>query len=216
MSRVSLRSDLRPTFLVRFILTIFISRDTTIGAYPWVEGIALMTVFSLFFAELMTIRYAKFEVPDHEILDSDRKPSALPTNLGTARGGSLSRPTGSMSMPGEDHFGHTKEHQDNMQIGEDWEKHGLLPENYSAQLTGIFILEFGVIFHSIFIGLTLAVAGEEFVTLYIGLCLPLTDEDHANVSESLFSTKRSKAWGSDPDWRQFHGQSKLSQGYDGL
>ena len=42
-------------------------------------------------------------------------------------------------------------------------------ENYAAQLTSIFILEFGVIFHSLFIGLTLAVAGEEFKTLYIVL-----------------------------------------------
>ncbi|KAH6704261.1 hypothetical protein BKA61DRAFT_618232 [Leptodontidium sp. MPI-SDFR-AT-0119] len=33
-------------------------------------------------------------------------------------------------------------------------------------MTAIFILEFGVIFHSIFIGLTLAVSGEEFNTLY--------------------------------------------------
>lgn len=40
---------------------------------------------------------------------------------------------------------------------------------YAAQLTSIFILEFGVIFHSIFIGLTLAVSGEEFTTLYIVL-----------------------------------------------
>jgi zinc transporter 1/2/3 len=34
-------------------------------------------------------------------------------------------------------------------------------------MTGIFILEFGIVFHSIFIGLTLAVSGAEFVTLYI-------------------------------------------------
>jgi zinc transporter 1/2/3 len=31
-------------------------------------------------------------------------------------------------------------------------------------MTAIFILELGLIFHSIFIGLTLAVAGEEFTT----------------------------------------------------
>ena len=36
-------------------------------------------------------------------------------------------------------------------------------------MTAIFILEFGVIFHSIFIGLTLAVSGEEFTVLYIVL-----------------------------------------------
>lgn len=49
-------------------------------------------------------------------------------------------------------------------------------EHLAAQLTSIFILEFGVIFHSIFIGLTLAVAGEEFVVLYIVLVFHQTFE----------------------------------------
>ena len=52
----------------------------------------------------------------------------------------------------------------------------ILPEAYSAQLTGIFILEFGVIFHSIFVGLTLAVAGDEFKTLYVVLVFHQTFE----------------------------------------
>jgi solute carrier family 39 (zinc transporter), member 1/2/3 len=43
-------------------------------------------------------------------------------------------------------------------------------------MTALFILEFGVIFHSIFIGLTLAVAGEEFNILYIVLCFHQTFE----------------------------------------
>lgn len=43
-------------------------------------------------------------------------------------------------------------------------------------MTAIFILEFGVIFHSIFIGLTLAVAGSEFNTLYIVLVFHQTFE----------------------------------------
>jgi solute carrier family 39 (zinc transporter), member 1/2/3 len=38
--------------------------------------------------------------------------------------------------------------------------------HYAAQLTGIFILEFGVVLHSVFVGLTLALAGQEFKTLY--------------------------------------------------
>lgn len=38
---------------------------------------------------------------------------------------------------------------------------------YAAQLTSIFVLEFGIVFHSVFIGLTIAVSGSEFTTLYI-------------------------------------------------
>ncbi|GMM32187.1 low-affinity Zn(2+) transporter [Martiniozyma asiatica (nom. inval.)] len=40
---------------------------------------------------------------------------------------------------------------------------------YAGQLLNVFVLEFGIIFHSIFIGLTLACAGEEFISLYIVL-----------------------------------------------
>jgi len=40
----------------------------------------------------------------------------------------------------------------------------------------MFILDFGIIFHSIFIGLTLAVAGQEFNTLYIVLAFHQTFE----------------------------------------
>jgi len=43
-------------------------------------------------------------------------------------------------------------------------------------MTAIFILEFGVIFHSIFIGLTLAVTGDEFNVLYIVLVFHQTFE----------------------------------------
>jgi len=43
-------------------------------------------------------------------------------------------------------------------------------------MTAIFILEFGIIFHSVFIGLTLAVAGQEFDTLFIVLVFHQTFE----------------------------------------
>jgi zinc transporter 1/2/3 len=49
-------------------------------------------------------------------------------------------------------------------------------EHFAAQMTAIFILEFGVIFHSVFIGLTLAVAGAEFNVLYIVLVFHQTFE----------------------------------------
>lgn len=39
--------------------------------------------------------------------------------------------------------------------------------DYSAQILNVFILEFGIIFHSIFVGLTLSCSGDEFVSLYI-------------------------------------------------
>lgn len=74
------------------------------------------------------------------------------------REGDFSYPPG-----GEDHLGHQRDHL----IDDD---------DFAAQMTALFILEFGVIFHSIFIGLTLAVAGPNFNVLYIVLTFHQTFE----------------------------------------
>ncbi|KAF3923400.1 hypothetical protein ABW21_db0205903 [Orbilia brochopaga] len=49
-------------------------------------------------------------------------------------------------------------------------------EDYAGQLISIFIFEFGVIFHSVIIGLTLAVTGDEFTILFIVLVFHQTFE----------------------------------------
>jgi zinc transporter 1/2/3 len=139
-----------------------------IAAYPWPEGIALMTLFVMFFLELMTMRYAKFG-SDHEH-DSHAPTAIPPTAHADDKILDLEGSTGTGSNPnvrGDDHLGHQRDHQ--VDSKSDMAPRALIPENYASQLTAVFILEFGVIFHSIFIGLTLAVSGEEFVTLYIVL-----------------------------------------------
>ena len=65
--------------------------------------------------------------------------------------------------PGRNHLAHSREHVDPDLEDSNGEP---VAEDYGAQMTAIFILEFGVIFHSVFVGLTLAVAGQEFNTLY--------------------------------------------------
>lgn len=67
----------------------------------------------------------------------------------------------------KDHYGHCDEHVDPADV--DLENSDMGLETYGAQLISIFVLEFGIIFHSVFIGLTLAVSGEEFKDLYIVL-----------------------------------------------
>lgn len=139
-----------------------------------------MMVIVLFFLELMIMRYAKFgtgEEHDEAEPMANRKASVLPMGLEPPKGATsyerrLSRPRGS----GIDHLSHEEKHVDNEDVSPDWQSHGLVPETYSAQLTSIFILEFGVIFHSVFVGLTLAVAGDEFITLYIVLVFHQTFE----------------------------------------
>jgi len=148
-----------------------------IVAYPWVEGIVLMTIFAMFFLELMVMRYGNFG-SDHDhshshttfpagadelsLEERKRSPSAVEPNVASPH------------ARGEDHLGHQRDHVANGEIP--WDSQQIIPETYSAQLTAVFILEFGVIFHSIFIGLTLAVAGDEFITLYIVLVFHQTFE----------------------------------------
>lgn len=102
----------------------------------------MISVFTIFFVELLAMRLAK--------------PS-----------------TAHFETPIE---GRTSEHEsDAIELAADPESLASIKNTprfnseYAGQLTSIFILEFGIIFHSIFIGLTLAVSGEEFTTLYVVL-----------------------------------------------
>lgn len=151
--------------------------------YDWVEGIVLMTIFALFFVEIMIMRHGKIGEHDHShdaaahAQDAERD-SALQSDLPPViKPGTAEDDRRTSHAPGVDHLGHAREHTDNADVSSDWQEKGMLdPEGYAAQMTAIFILEFGVIFHSVFIGLTLAVSGDEFTTLYIVLVFHQTFE----------------------------------------
>ncbi|KAG8533001.1 uncharacterized protein KY384_001783 [Bacidia gigantensis] len=169
-----------------------------ITSYSWVEGIALMTTFALFFVELMAMRYATFGHPPHD--DANAAEHGHAHTHGSSESASLKEhkePSPSRHAPGEDHLSHARSHIDHEDAEAPKKDLHRTPstatevatppqhlqsvgihevEDYAAQLTAILILEFGVIFHSIFIGLTLAVAGSEFNTLYIVLVFHQTFE----------------------------------------
>ncbi|OWP01395.1 hypothetical protein B2J93_2805 [Marssonina coronariae] len=200
--------------------------------YSWAEGIALMTIFSMFFLELMVSRFDMLGTHEHEaaaspstaqsrdteryanlestwkqapasrephqhvhrgctqdtelamnsVSSSSRAGKNAPTRIPTS--GSVPGREDDFSYPpgGEDHLGHSRSHSD---------EH----EHFAAQMTGLFILEFGVVFHSIFIGLTLAVAGSEFVVLYIVLSFHQTFEGLGLGSRlATASWPKSKSW----------------------
>lgn len=157
-----------------------------------------MTAFVMFFLELMTMRYAKFG-GDHD--HSDGHSHSHSHSHGDGQSLEAKGTTPEEAAPrashvrGEDHLGHQRDHVDNSTLGPNWEAQGFVPETYAAQLTAVFILEFGVIFHSIFVGLTLAVSGGEFITLYIVLVFHQTFEGlglGARLAEVPWP--RSKRW----------------------
>ncbi|KAK3666989.1 low-affinity Zn(2+) transporter zrt2 [Elasticomyces elasticus] len=173
--------------------------ELPIAQYPWVEGICLMVIFTMFFAELMTMRYARFghdhshshvhsHSHDHDVelaedsrIKSENNESS---SIRLADGEEESEHDAALKqdscvgphVPGDDHLSHSRGHAGRETHDHHRPEKTFDPESYSAQMTAIAILEFGVIFHSIFIGLTLAVAGEEFTTLYVVLVFHQTFE----------------------------------------
>ncbi|GAP88833.1 putative plasma membrane low affinity zinc ion protein [Rosellinia necatrix] len=166
--------------------------------YDFAAGICLITVLVMFTVELLVSRFDIFghshDSPEREIApphvqpkesplpEATRTPSDIEANWDTSTPHSendgrdlAGSPASSgfhapglpndVSYPpgGRDHLGHHREHEND-------------PAALASQLTAIFILEFGVVFHSVFIGLTLAVAGEEFTVLYIVLVFHQTFE----------------------------------------
>ncbi|KAK8108526.1 plasma membrane low affinity zinc ion protein [Apiospora sp. TS-2023a] len=160
--------------------------EYAISQYSWAAGICLMSIFGMFVMEILIAHYDIFDGHKHDAesldpsLDLLRKKGSdsSPSDLEAGTHGGVKEATEGhprfqvpgadtdISYPrGEDHLGHARDHTENDSYSA-----------FAAQMTAIFILEFGVIFHSIFIGLTLAVAGDEFDILYIVLVFHQTFE----------------------------------------
>lgn len=171
-----------------------------------------MTIFVLFFVELMAMRFATFGAVGHahdhggEESEGGQKDHTHDHTLEIRSTRSPSN-VGQRHTPGEDHLSHTRahiEHDDSSArnpsqttqtpYANDKPPHHDV-EDYAAQMTAIFILEFGVIFHSIFVGLTLAVTGAGFNTLYVVLVFHQTFEG-LGLGSRLAATPwpRSKRW----------------------
>lgn len=137
--------------------------------YDWVSGIILMTIFVLCLIEMMAIRYGIMyhsQASQARILPSQRD-GRTPKDaaLSILRSGKVAEEV--TSTDPEQARSVSAEREDEVPLPQD---------HYRAQLVAIFILEFGIIFHSIFIGLTLAVAGDEFPTLYVVIVFHQTFE----------------------------------------
>ncbi|EAQ88907.1 hypothetical protein CHGG_05526 [Chaetomium globosum CBS 148.51] len=163
--------------------------------YDWAMAIGLMTVMVMFLLELIVSRFdfgfgsahdhsneKSLETKDQNqaVIRHSQDAEAIGSNksadtstvAGSTSGGGFfdkSRVPGlrnDISYPpgGEDHLGHQRDHVQG-------DEHA----NYAAQITAIFVLEFGVIFHSIFIGLTLAVT-DNFIILFVVLIFHQTFE----------------------------------------
>lgn len=143
----------------------------TFVEYPWAFGIALMSLFAMFFIELISFHYIDLKI-EKESAEGHSHSHFGSSDIYLKKDESddddrlETKPTPQIN-PYPQHFQHAAEHQDPEVLGtpvEDVNK-----EQYYGQLVSVFVLEFGILFHSAFVGLSLAVAGDEFVSLYIVL-----------------------------------------------
>ncbi|RGP65985.1 membrane zinc transporter [Fusarium longipes] len=133
--------------------------EDRLGGYDWAEAIALMTVIVMFFVEMLAARLSNADMEHNHSDEFDpvmeviaKKQPSTDVEIGD-RGASGYAPGG------DEHLAHGREH-----------KEGDAQGGLSGQLLAIFILEFGVVFHSVFIGLTLGtIASDELTVLLIVL-----------------------------------------------
>ncbi|EGX94330.1 membrane zinc transporter [Cordyceps militaris CM01] len=144
--------------------------------YPWALAIALMTVMTMFLLELVVTNFQKDDEHNATAYDSEvpsmdyiakKRPGIEETTADCPHGPDLEQAAGidpkkvpgradDVSYPpgGEDHLAHVQSHT-------------AAETGLAGQLTAIFVLEFGVIFHSVFVGLTLGTTTELVVLLIV-------------------------------------------------
>ena len=180
--------------------------------YPWAFAICLITLFMLFFTEIVSHYFILNAYGDeHEqthdhthsvdlekggVLDSNDEESSSCCDVGADLHSSTqcsacddanvtekdksddvvvltstavkTQPTASQTFtPEGDHIALDTNSQETANHGKPVGK--AMNEKYASQIFAVMVLEFGIIFHSVFIGLTLAVSGTEFKTLFVVL-----------------------------------------------
>lgn len=174
------------------------------GVYPYAYGICLFVLFLTFFLDIVSSRYLRGKGLSHDhgpsgfgdstiggagphqhpgpgrphchphVHDGNHlhdRPSIAFTSQEPAPNASIDA-----DPLAEDASNHSYTKEDHQIQQSDQSISNASLESTALQLGSLFFLEFGIIFHSVFIGLTLAVSGEEFVTLYIVLIFHQTFE----------------------------------------
>ncbi|CEI66507.1 hypothetical protein FVEN_g8311 [Fusarium venenatum] len=133
--------------------------EDRLGGYDWAEAIALMTVMVMFFVEMLAARLSNADMEHNHSDEFDPAMEVIAKKSPSTDIETGDRRASGYAPGGDEHLAHGREH-----------KEGDAQGGLAGQLLAIFILEFGVVFHSIFIGLTLGtIASDELTVLLIVL-----------------------------------------------
>lgn len=109
--------------------------------YPWAEGIDLMSVFAFFFFDI---------IANKKIHENAFKAQAEEDEIQAKR--------------------EVSDTDDKTNLDVDTQQFSIRNyENIYQQILNCIVLECGILLHSIFVGLSLAIAGDEFITLYVAI-----------------------------------------------
>ncbi|KAJ7905981.1 ZIP-like iron-zinc transporter [Mycena leptocephala] len=141
--------------------------------YPYALALCMLSIFAIFILELIAFRWGTAKL---EKLGLRHDPHGHYTGSHAAHGpeGTQTPPKESESGAGDiedQRLGHSQQHHHQHQH----HHHGEVDDSASAQVVGIAILEFGVLLHSVLIGLTLAV-DQGFKVLFVVIVFHQTFE----------------------------------------
>lgn len=141
--------------------------------YPWAEGIALMGVFLMFLLDIVAHKKIEQKVQAKTLLEAE----AI-ENDGVITRESFNVHRSIVQDPVDEN--ETKDVKGDLKVNEspaEGTSSGSTPapaaapksEEFYIQILNSFVLEFGIVFHSVFVGLSLAIAGDEFKSLYVAI-----------------------------------------------
>jgi solute carrier family 39 (zinc transporter), member 1/2/3 len=142
------------------------------AVYSWPPAIVLVSVMLIFLLDLVAERYVEYKYgyvtdqPNIESLITNQPgntegavPTSHPPQLQSDQPTSLQQAP--EELPAAKRLDNSDLERSLVEKGSDIEE-----RSFQQQIAAFLILEFGVIFHSVIIGLNLGVAGPEFSTLY--------------------------------------------------
>ncbi|RLV90443.1 Zinc-regulated transporter 2 [Spathaspora sp. JA1] len=131
--------------------------------YPFAEGIALMSLFALFFFDMIANKKihdkAKCQTECCEIIQNQGAQEYI-VNSAKDLESSKSSLNKELTVAKENTTTRTPSDDQLLRGG----------ENLYQQILNCVVLECGIVLHSIFVGLSVAIAGDEFISLYIAIC----------------------------------------------
>ncbi len=130
-------------------------------SFPWTPAIVLLSVMLIFLLDFGAKRYVEIKYGIDGELDVQTAITGQSDDSNTAhtdstRQGSLQAHRAKIAIAYEKNFHEYDPETDSVSR----------QRSFQQQIAAFLILEFGVIFHSVIIGLNLGVAGSEFATLY--------------------------------------------------